>query len=288
MRRHLNNPKVVIPAAVLTVLFLLFRIGMFDGIDIKAYFEKQGVLMAEESKPTEVLEIEASRIAKAFTKERWLPNNWQQYATMKRELFIADYRLEDDAIPTVELAIKVDPETGEVEIEEEELTSYIAENMGLDESGFFVRFGVIRKREGDDLKTKDGRALTLGKIAIPDQGQLNGNTAYRSIEAVIGGLTLEATSPVEMEDLEELIVGENPVPEVYREGDTVTAELVEQKPKRREYASAVILGGVSPKDIYREGDLVSRIPAIGLASVSERSVELIDREGEIYQLQLRR
>ena len=123
---------------------------------------------------------------------------------------------------------------------------------------------------------------------------MNGNTAYRSIEAVIAELTLEATSPVEMEkkeekeEWEELMGVADSAPEVYREGDTVTAELVEQKPQRREYASAVILGGVSPKDIYREGDLVSRIPAIGLASVSKGSVELIDREGEIYELKLRR
>lgn len=288
MRQYLNNPKVVIPAALLALLFFLFRIGIFENINIKAYFEKKAVLTVEENKPTAVLEIEASRIAAAFTKERWLPNNWQQYATLKRELFVADYQMEEEALPSVELAIKVDPVTGEVEIEEEQLTSYIAENMGLDHTGFFVRFGVIRKREGDDLKTKDGQALTLGKIAIPDQGQLNGNGAYRTVEAVIAGMTLEATSPVETEAVETVAEEMDLVPEVYREGDIVTPELVERKPVRREYASAVILGGVSERAIYREGDLVSRIPAIGLASVSEHKVELIDRDGNIYELQLRR
>jgi hypothetical protein len=217
-----------------------------------------------------------------------LPNNWQQYASLKRELFVADYQPEEDALPSVELAIKVDPVTGEVEIEEEQLTSYIAENMGLDRTGFFVRFGVIRKREGDDLKTKDGQALTLGKIAIPDQGQLNGNGAYRTVVAVVAGMTLEATSPVETEEAKVVAQEMDPVPEVYREGDVVTPELVERKPVRREYASAVIFGGVSEQAIYREGDLVSRVPAIGLASVSEGMVELIDRDGNLYELHLRR
>lgn len=288
MRQHLNNPKVVVPVALLVLVFFLFRIGTFDNIDIQTYFKKKAVLTVEASKPAPVLESKASRIAEAFTKERWLPNNWQQYTTLKRELFVADYQLEDDALPSLELAMKVDPDTGEVEIEEDQLTSYIAENMGLDRTGFFVRFGVIRKREGDDLKTKDGQALTLGKIAIPDQGQLNGNAAYQTVEAVVAQLTLEATSPVETEDAEALVPELDPAPEVYREGDTVTPELLGRKPARREYASAVILGGVSERAIYREGDLVSRVPAIGLASVYEQKIELVDREGNIFELQLRR
>ncbi|NCG09070.1 MAG: hypothetical protein GWO81_05820 [Verrucomicrobia bacterium] len=288
MRNYLNNPKFVFPAALLTLLFFLFRIGILDTINLKGYFEKKAVLAMEENKATATFEIEASRIAEAFTKERWMPNNWQQYATLKRELFVADYQLEEDMFSSIELAIKVDPVTGEVEIEEEQLTSYIAENMGLDHTGFFVRFGVIRKREGDDLKTKDGQALTLGKIAIPDQGQLNGNNAYRTVEVVVAGMTLEATSPVEADEAETVAQEMDLVPEVYREGDTITPDLVERKPAQREYASAVILGGVSERAIYREGDLVSRVPAIGLASVSERKVELIDRDGNIYELQLLR
>jgi hypothetical protein len=93
---------------------------------------------------------------------------------------------------------------------------------------------------------------------------------------------------VETEDAEALVPELDPAPEVYREGDTVTPELVGRKPARREYASAVILGGVSERAIYREGDLVSRVPAIGLASVYEQKIELVDREGNIFELQLRR
>lgn len=288
MRQLLNNPRFVIPASLLVLFFLLYRLGTFDRIDIKGYFEKQEIFVLTESKSSPVLEIEASRIAKAFTKERWLPNNWQQFASMKRELFVADHQLEDDTLPSVQLAIKVDAETGEVEIEKEELTSYIAENMGLDRTGFFVRFGVIRKREGDDVKTKDGQALTLGKIAMPDQGQLNENGKYQTVEDVVKALSLEATSPVKRE-VEAKPLGYGDVfPEVYREGDIVKSEILERQPLRREFSSAVILGGVNPMDIYRQGDLVSRVPAIGLAGVTEDAVELIDRDGNIYELQLQR
>lgn len=288
MRKHLNNPMFVLPVAILVLVFLLYRIGVFDGIELSTYFDKQQSFMVSESKTVPVLEIEASRIAKAFTKERWLPANWQQFANMKRELFVADYQLEDDLLPSIDLAIKVDAETGEVEIEKEELTSYIAENMGLDRTGFFVRFGIIRKREGDDVKTKDGQALTLGKIAMPDQGQLNGSGNYLKVEDVVKELSLEATSPVERaEEAMPKALGEA-IPEVYREGDIVKPELVERRPVRRDFASAVILGGVNPMDIYREGDLVSRVPAIGLAGVTEAAVELIDRDGNIYELKLRR
>ena len=288
MRKHLNNPMFVLPVAILVLVFLLYRIGVFDGIELSTYFDKQQSFMVSESKTVPVLEIEASRIAKAFTKERWLPANWQQFANMKRELFVADYQLEDDLLPSIDLAIKVDAETGEVEIEKEELTSYIAENMGLDRTGFFVRFGIIRKREGDDVKTKDGQALTLGKIAMPDQGQLNGSGNYLKVEDVVKELSLEATSPVERaEEAMPKALGEA-IPEVYREGDIVKPELVGRRPVRRDFASAVILGGVNPMDIYREGDLVSRVPAIGLAGVTEAAVELIDRDGNIYELKLRR
>jgi hypothetical protein len=287
MRRWLNNPKVVLPAALVVLIVLLMRTGTFDGINIQSYFKKKQVFIAPSSEVEQVLEIEASRLAQAFTKERWLPNNWQQYANLKRELFVADYQFEDDVLSATELAVKVNEATGEVEIMEGQLTSYIAENTGLDRSGFFVRFGVIRKREGDDLKTKDGEALTLGKIAMPDQGQLNGNGNYRTVEAVIASLALEATSPVEKEEetsLDEL----DPAPELYREGDVVTPEKLDRKPVRLEYASAVILGGVSSNDIYREGDLISRVPAVGLAGVYANSVELVDREGRIFELELRR
>lgn len=288
MRRFLNKPIVVYPAALAALVFLLLRIGVLDKLDFSSFFKEEVTPLAESDTVKKVQEIEASRMAQLFKKERWLPANWQQYTNFKRELFVADYRIEDENLMPMEIAYVVDSETGEVEVNEEQLTSYIAKNTGLDRSGFFVRFGVIRKREGDGLKTKDGIALTLGKIAMPDQGQLNGNGDYRSIEDVINALSLEATSPIEAEEAESVVLDPKPVPEVYREGDIVSTAQLDRKPVRREYASAVILGGVSSRDIYREGDLVSRIPAIGLAGVREQSVELVDREGRIYELQLTR
>jgi hypothetical protein len=60
----------------------------------------------------------------------------------------------------VEEVVLIDPVT---------LDQYIVEHLGLDEMGFFVRFGSINKRQGDLLNTTDGRELVLGSIALAEE-----------------------------------------------------------------------------------------------------------------------
>lgn len=287
MRKLLNNPKFVIPGACFAVFALFVRMGYLDKLHIKEYFEKVALPEITLSSVDEVFETRASQVAQAFKKELWLPNNWQQLSGLRRELFVGEYNLESDFLPQIELA------SGEVtealpEITEEQLQSYIAENMGLDEDGFFVRFGIIRKREGDDLKIKDRQMLKLGKIAIPDQGQWLEEGGEDSLELLIQSFLLDATSPVDTEFSEAISESDSGEADLYREGDLVSAKEVAEQNKKREFASAVIRGGVNVANIYREGDLVSRVPAIGLASVAENSVQLVDREGRLWELQLRR
>jgi hypothetical protein len=286
MRKLLNNPKVVILGALIATCALFVRMGYLDKLNIKGYFEKASNPEVTFNKKDEVFETRASQVAQAFTKELWLPNNWQQLSGLRRELFVGEFYLESDFLPQIELA------SGEVidalpEITEEQLQSYIAENMGLDEDGFFVRFGIIRKREGDDLKIKDRQMLKLGKIAIPDQGQWLEKGGEDSLELLIQSFLLDATSPVEAEVSDITPEEDATEADLYREGDFVSAAEIAEQTERREFASAVIRGGINVENIYREGDLVSRVPAIGLASVAENSVQLVDRDGRLWELQLR-
>ena len=54
----------------------------------------------------------------------------------------------------------------------------------------------------------------------------------------------------------------------------------------RSIASAVISGGQLERQIYRLGDFVQKNPALGLARVYEDYVQLVDRYGQFYRLDL--
>ncbi len=72
----------------------------------------------------------------------------------------------------------------------------------------------------------------------------------------------------------------------FREGDTVDAELINRSKVSQNSASAVISGGQLDRQIYRLGDFVQKNPALGLARVHDNYVQLVDRYGQFYRLDL--
>ena len=115
----------------------------------------------------EVLALTTSgRVIQGLVRDQWLSasparlkvNHSLRTLTAKNELpeDLANEVVEE----VVEEVVVIDPVT---------LDQYIVEHLGLDEMGFFVRFGSINKRQGDLLHTTDGRELVLGSIALAEE-----------------------------------------------------------------------------------------------------------------------
>ena len=169
--------------------------------------------------------------------------------------------------------------------------------------GFFVRFGSINKREGDLLHTTDGRELVLGSIALAEERRTEAEHAATvalhlsrmQLRAVIKNALSEVIlDPSMSEDaaltaeLSELSISKaSELDGTFREGDIVNAESINRFDENQTSASAVISGGQSERQIYRLGDFVQKNPALGLAEVHEDYVQLVDRYGKLYRLNLK-
>jgi hypothetical protein len=205
----------------------------------------------------------------------------------------------------VEEVVVIDPVT---------LDQYIVEHLGLDEMGFFVRFGTINKRQGDLLMTKSGMELVLGSIGLAEQRRTEAehdalilmHLSRMQLQAVMKNAPAEVISPILSlpEDNSPILPlvtdGFASVVELgassdtvlsnlqgtFREGDTVDADSINNFDDSRITASAVISGGQLERQIYRLGDFVQKNPALGLAEVHDDYVQLVDRYGQFYRLDL--
>ena len=97
-------------------------------------------------------------------------------------------------------------------------------------------------------------------------------------------VTDETSSLVELGASSDTVFYE--LPGTFREGDTVDADSVTNFDDSQSIASAVISGGQLERQIYRLGDFVQKNPALGLARVHDDYVQLVDRYGQFYRLNL--
>jgi len=188
------------------------------------------------------------------------------------------------------------------------LDQYIVEHLGLDEMGFFVRFGSINKRQGDLLMTKSGVELVLGSIALAEERRTEAEhdaiivlvLSRMQLRAVIKNASKDVISAADdfiLADLttaEDIALSTEPsLAELtksegtFREGDTVNPELINRSEESQNSASAVISGGLMEHQIYRLGEFVQKNPALGLAEVHDNYVQLVDRYGKFYRLNLK-
>jgi hypothetical protein len=313
MRKYLNNPRIIIPLALLVMLWVCHSYGLLDQLLPDFSDRPQSLAATQVVVEKEVLALTPSgRVMQGLVRDQWLLRNWRKSSAIKNEPFVANFSFVKNELPegnttpeVVEEVVIIDPVT---------FDQYIVEHLGLDEMGFFVRFGPINKREGDLLMTKSGAELVLGSIALAEERRTEAehdalilkHLSQMQLQAVMKNAPTEVIStilsvpedsgpisPVLTDDTATLAelgassdTGLSKLPGTFREGDTVDADSVNNSDDNRSIASAVISGGQLERRIYRLGDFVQKNPALGLAKVYDDYVQLVDRYGQFYRLSL--
>jgi|GEM_PF-691202 len=317
MRKYLNNPRIVIPLALFVMLWVCHSYGLLDQLLPDFSNQPQSLAANQVVIEEEVLALTPSgRVMQGLLRDKWLLSNWTKSSAIKNEPFVANFSFAKNELPegitgpipmpeVVEEVVLIDPFT---------LDQYIVEHLGLDEMGFFVRFGTINKRQGDLLMTKSGMELVLGSIALAEERRSEAEHAATilmhlsrmELQAVMKNTPTEVISPIlSLPEDNALILplvtdGSASVVELgassdtvlsnlqgtFREGDTVDVDSVNDFDESRSTASAVISGGQLERQIYRLGDFVQKNPALGLARVHDNYVQLVDRYGQFYRLDL--
>ena len=302
MRKYLNNPRIVIPLALFAMLWVCHSYGLLDQFLPDFSNQPQSFATTQVVIEKETVALSPSgRVMQGLVRDQWLLRSWTKSSAIKSEPFVANFSFAKNELPevisepeVVEEVVVIDPVT---------LDQYIVEHLGLDEMGFFVRFGSINKRHGDLLHTTDGRELVHGSIALAEERRTEAehvetvalHLSQMQLQAVIKNASSEVTlGPSVAEgvaltnELTELSLKKASKPEgTFREGDTVTADSINRFDENQIRASAVISGGQSERQIYRLGEFVQINPALGLAEVHEDHVQLVDRYGKFYRLNLK-
>ena len=315
MRKYLNNPRIVIPLAVLVMLWVSHSYGLLDQWLPDFSNRPQSLVANQVVIEKEVLASTASgQVMQGLLRDQWLLRNWTKSSALKNEPFVANFSFAKNELPegsfrpiaaVAEEVVVIDPVT---------LDQYIVEHLGLDEMGFFVRFGTINKRQGDLLMTKSGVELVLGSIALAETRRskaehaatISMHLSRMQLQAVMKNAPTEVVPPIlsvsedngpisplvtdETASVVELGVSSDTVlsklPGTFREGDTVDVDSINNFDDSQSIASAVISGGQLERQIYRLGDFVQKNPALGLARVHDDYVQLVDRYGQFYRLNL--
>ena len=314
MRKYLNNPRIIIPLALIVVLWVCHSYGLLDQLLPDFSDQPQSLAAPQVVVEKEVLALTPSgRVMQGLVRDQWLLRNWRKSSVIKNEPFVANFSFVKNELPegvttpeVVEEVVIIDPVT---------FDQYIVEHLGLDELGFFVRFGSINKRQGDLLMTKSGMELVLGSIALAEERRTEAehdalilmHLSRLQLQAVMKNAPIELVSPVlpvpedsgpisplVSDDTSSVIeIGASSdtvlskLPGTFREGDTVDVDSINDFDDNRSIASAVIAGGQLERQIYRLGDFVKKNPALGLAEVHDDYVQLVDRYGQFYRLSLK-
>ena len=271
MRQHLNNPRIVLPVALLASVWVSYSYGLFDSLVSKITNISESRITAENNFEKEAMDMSASaRIMQGLLRDQWLSRNWTKYSTLKNEPFVATYNFDKSGLPELATNPEVEevPETVVI-IDFEKLESYIAEQLGLDEIGFFVRFEnvlnlPVRKRPGDLLHSTDGRVLELGNIAIAETNRSDEEHAI-AVQKKLAELQLNGSINT---NIDKKIIDKDSKKNTGRE------------------ESAIIDGGIRPSGIYAQGELITKDPVIGLDEAHDSYVILVDSRGSTYELKL--
>ena len=311
MRKYLNNPRIVIPLALFVVLWVCHSYGLLDQLLPDFSDQPQSLASTQVAVEKEVFALTPSgRVMQGLVRDQWLLRSWSKSSAIKSEPFVANFSFTKNELPDGISANEVVEEVVEdvVVIDPVTLDQYIVEHLGLDKMGFFVRFGSINKRQGDLLRTTGGRELILGPIAPAEERRTEAEHAATvalhlsrlQLLAVIKNALKHVISVADDFVLADLTTSEDVAlstePSLaeltksqgtFREGDTVNPELINRSEESQNSASAVISGGLMEHQIYRLGDFVQKNPALGLAEVHEDHVQLVDRYGKFYRLDLK-
>ncbi|MGC6455510.1 MAG: hypothetical protein ACON39_00910 [Coraliomargaritaceae bacterium] len=181
-----NNPRVIIPLALFSVVFLVYRTVPEAFDSLLNFLPTRSSLVQSESlldpSTKDLAEPRAVEYMGALLRERWLPERWRQFAKLQRDPFVAGYvEPEEPEIPVIVADEEPPPPLPE------DLATYIVENIGLDSEGYFVRFGSQRIREGEKLGSE-----VVRQIVVPD---MTGAVALDALSELLPWMQLDATAP---------------------------------------------------------------------------------------------
>lgn len=278
MRKYLNNPRLVLPLALFALLWVLYSYGLLGDI-LPKFSSRAAPGTLPVAIPKDNISTNTSGLVmQSLTRQQWLPRNWEKYSAIRNEPFVANYSFMKEAMPESKKQAEPLVEDTVVIMDPEALEKYIAEHLGLDEKGFFVRFGPLYKREGDLLMTSEGRELQLGKIAIPEAQRTDAehllSVEFALFDMRLYGVASDSATPDGVHSLVTKVEREDEVAEVFEAQSVLGAD------------SAWIEGGIKDRGIYRQGDLLYMNPVLGLSAVKGDYVEIVDRYGNTFSLRL--
>tara|TARA_B100001769_G_C22086942_1_gene586009 strand:- start:875 stop:1585 length:711 start_codon:yes stop_codon:yes gene_type:complete len=176
MRKYLNNPYIVLPAAFCVLLLVLFQ---YNREYIEKLFSKKDSNNIILQKPVPDMSLNT------YTGNGWANyvttlslNNWNDTNTKGKDIKDDPFvRIDGDAM---EKYFYNKNGVGYVEL----LSKFITDNIRLDEEGFFIVFREQKIRENDKVGTQ-----TIHRINVP---LANSKGLEESAKNYIDSLTLEA------------------------------------------------------------------------------------------------
>ena len=91
MRKLLNNPKVILPLAVIALLWVLVSYGVISPKDFDLFNSGRSTTTTFSVARKNPEQSESGRAVESLIKEQWLPRSWQKYSVIKHEPFVADF-----------------------------------------------------------------------------------------------------------------------------------------------------------------------------------------------------
>ncbi len=248
MRRHLNNPIVVIPLSLIAFFWGAYSYGLFDWVSAKFLDNSDQVLVQTVSSSipdkTNRISVETMR---SLSRDPWLISNWIRESIAKNEPFVADYNFD-----------KILPFTNNIDVEEAEKTVIldqqsfdvaIATKLGLDGYGYFVEFEnvlnlPVRKRVGDTIYLIESGALRIPTFGIAESSR-TAEEQRKAIESALLKMKLQGVGT--------------------QEATSETVENIASENNTKNIAFIQVEG--SKMEIYKQGELVHRNPNLGLDKI---------------------
>ena len=100
MRKYLNNPRIIIPLAVLVMLWVCHSYGLLDQWLPDFSNQPQSLAATQVVIEEEVLALTPSgRVMQGLLRDQWLLRNWTKSSAIKNEPFVANFSFAKNELP---------------------------------------------------------------------------------------------------------------------------------------------------------------------------------------------
>ncbi len=244
MRQLLNNPRVIIPLAMIAFACAAHSFGLFAWLFSK-FSDSSGATFIQTETSSESSEsTNTSTITmRALSRNNWLTSNWSRDNLLSSDPFVANYDFGKKIIPDY---IEVNKVEETVIINQETFEAAIATKLGLDGDGFFVEFEnvlnlPVRKRVGDTIYLVENGALKIPTFGIAESSR-TAEEQRQAIESALSKMKLQGVGT-----------------------QGATSETVENKASENNTKNTAFIQVEGAKtEIYKQGELVHRNPNLGL------------------------